>query len=176
MTALPPVGPALWARGACFFSRAPDASAAGGLQGDRCRVPRQQVGDSWVIEVRAPGAFEGWVDLGEQPADPVGCRGDLGREVVIGAGPSCMFSSPPGNFVQQRTGPATDAVGGAWCPSSPPHGGLAAGPADIGVVRVSPDHSFDRGYAAPERLVTGDVRQPSMVVTTDVASAATQTA
>ena len=45
-----------------------------------------------MVEVRAQGTLQGWVNLGEQPADPVGRGGDLGREVVVEAAEDPEFS------------------------------------------------------------------------------------
>jgi hypothetical protein len=79
------VGESFRGSGCVLLQTCPHMSTASGLQGSRCRVPREQVGHSWVVEVRAQSPLEGWLNLGEQPAYPVGRRGDLGREVVIEA-------------------------------------------------------------------------------------------
>jgi hypothetical protein len=66
------VGESFCGAGCVFLQPGFDVSAAGGLQGAWCRISCQQVGYGRVVEVRAQGTLEGWMNLGEQPADPVG--------------------------------------------------------------------------------------------------------
>lgn len=78
-----------------------DPVLAGFAQFLRRRVLDQQFGHGRVVQVLANDSFQGRVDLGQEPADPVGGGGGLLGQIVIKAAQHRQLS---GLFVGDHDG------------------------------------------------------------------------